>query len=124
MFVIVRNRNRLSDVVRAADQIGNNRRAPLSRQFDTALPSTRIQQFPRTLIVELAALDGAIVLSNQGELLAYGAVLEPKRRGKVDAEEGSRTKAAIGASNYGLAIKVSSDGDITVYVRGKEFIRV
>ncbi len=124
MFVIVRNTNRLSEVVRAADQIGNNRRAPLSRQFDVALPSTRIQQFPRTLIVELAALDGAIVLSNQGELLAYGAVLEPKRRGKVDVEEGSRTKAAIGASNYGLAIKVSSDGDITIYVRGKEFIRV
>jgi hypothetical protein len=124
MFVIVRNKNRLSDLVRAADQIGNDRRAPISKQFDTALPPRRIQQFPRTLIVELAALDGAIVLSNQGELLAYGAVLEPKRRGKVDAEEGSRTKAAIGASNYGLVIKVSSDGDLTVYVRGREFIRV
>ena len=124
MFVIVRNRNRLSDVVRAPDLIGNDKRAALSKQFDMALPARRIQGFPRTLIVELAALDGAIVLSNQGELLAYGAVLEPKQRGKVDAEEGSRTKAAIGASNYGLAVKVSSDGDITVYVRGEEFIRV
>jgi hypothetical protein len=124
MFVIVRNRNNLSEVVRAPDQIGNTDRAALSKEFDSALPKKRIQQFPRTLIVELAALDGAIVLSNQGEFLAYGAVLEPKRRGRVDAEEGSRTKAAIGASNYGLAIKVSSDGDITVYVKGREFIRI
>jgi acylphosphatase len=37
----------------------------------------------------------------------------------VRAAEGSRTKAAIGASNYGLAIKISSDGDITVYAAGK-----
>jgi hypothetical protein len=124
MFVLLRNRGNVSAVVRAADQIGHRRRAALSRQFDAALPGSRIQNLPRSLVIELAALDGAIVLSNQGELLAYGAVLEPARRGRIDAEEGSRTKAAIGASNYGLAVKISSDGDITVYVRGKEFIRV
>lgn len=43
---------------------------------------------------------------------------------KDNVDEGSRTKAAIGASNYGLSLKVSSDGDITVYVGGKELIRV
>ena len=124
MFVVLRNSARLSQVVRAADQIGHPKRGALSKQFDAALPARRIQDLPRTLILELAALDGAIVLSNQGALRAYGAVLEPKRRGRIDAEEGSRTKAAIGASNYGLAVKISSDGDITVYARGKEFIRV
>jgi hypothetical protein len=124
MFVLLRNRSKISEVVRAADRIDHPKRAPLSRQFDAALPGRRIQNLPRALIIELAALDGAVVLSNQGELLAYGAVLEPVRRGRIDAAEGSRTKAAIGASNYGLAVKISSDGDITVYVRGKEFIRV
>jgi len=124
MFVLLRNRTTISEVVRTADQIGHASRSALSRQFDTALPARRIQDLPRALIIELAALDGAVVLSNQGELLAYGAVLEPTRKGRIDAEEGSRTKAAIGASNYGLAVKISSDGDITVYVRGKEFIRV
>jgi DNA integrity scanning protein DisA with diadenylate cyclase activity len=69
-------------------------------------------------------LDGAIVLTNQGELRGYGAVLEPRRRGRIEAEEGSRTKAAVGASIYGLAVKVSSDGGITVYARGKELISV
>lgn len=102
MFVLLRNRQNISAVVRAADQIGHRRRAALSRQFDSALPGSRIQDLPRALVIELSALDGAIVLSNQGELLAYGAVLEPALRGRIDAEEGSRTKAAIGASNYGL----------------------
>ena len=74
--------------------------------------------------MELASLDGAVVLDNMGKVLAYGAVLQPKKAGKLRGTEGSRTKAAIGASNYGLALKVSSDGDITVYHEGKEFIRV
>ena len=75
-------------------------------------------------LVELAALDGAIVLANDGEILAYSAVLSPKKAGRVRGTEGSRTKAAIGASNYGLAIKISSDGDIDVYHEGKSFMRV
>jgi DNA integrity scanning protein DisA with diadenylate cyclase activity len=73
---------------------------------------------------ELAGLDGAIVLSNSGELLAYGAVLRPRRSGRIRGHEGSRTKAAVGASLYGLAVKVSVDGDITVFSKGKEFLTV
>jgi len=95
-------------------------RSLLDATFDTALG----ELIPRAVAVELAALDGAVVLSNQGMLLAYGAVLDPKRRGRVGAEEGSRTKAAIGASYCGVAVKVSSDGDITVFLNGKAFIKV
>ena len=64
------------------------------------------------------------MVNNHGHLMAYGAVLQPKRKGRADAEEGSRTNAAIGASFYGLAVKVSSDGDIVVFVGGEEFLRV
>ena len=69
-------------------------------------------------------MDGAVVLDNSGRIRAYGAVLQPKKTGKLRGTEGSRTKAAIGASNYGLAVKISSDGDISVYYKGSEFIRV
>ena len=65
-----------------------------------------------------------VVLDNGGRILAYGAVLDPKKKGRLRGTEGSRTKAAIGASNYGLAIKISSDGDITVYHDGEKFIRM
>ena len=79
---------------------------------------------PRSVAVELASLDGAVVLNNSGRIVAYGAVLTPKRAGALRATEGSRTKAAIGASNYGLSLKISSDGGITVYHDGKQFIEV
>ncbi len=124
LFVILRNRQRIDQLVRAPDRVGHSDRPVLNAEFDDALPGSRIQSMPRSVVVELAALDGALVLNNHGEVLAYGAILNPKRRGKADAEEGSRTKAAIGASNYGLAVKVSSDGDITLFVGGKKFIRV
>ncbi len=63
-------------------------------------------------------------MENSGRILAYGAVLRPKKQGTLKGSEGSRTKAAIGASNYGVAVKISSDGEIAVYHSGKEFIRM
>ena len=70
------------------------------------------------------SLDGAVVLNNKGDVLAYGAILAPKKKGRISGTEGSRSKAAIGASNYGLAIKVSSDSEITVYVAGNKLIAI
>jgi hypothetical protein len=124
LFVILRNQQRLHDIARPSDCIGGAKREPLHQAFDKALPARRIQDLPRSIVVELAALDGAVVLSNQGKILAYGAVLQPKKRGKIGKEEGSRTKAAVGASNYGLAVKVSSDGEVAVFVEGREFMTV
>ncbi len=124
LFVILRNQGNLHDLVRSGDGIDDPNRSAREKAFDRALPSRLLPQLPRSLVAELAALDGAIVLSNSGRILAYGAVLEPKRKGKIAAAEGSRTKAAIGASKYGIAIKISSDGDITVYVDGANFIHL
>jgi DNA integrity scanning protein DisA with diadenylate cyclase activity len=124
LFVVLRNRQNLGKLVRAPDQIGHSRRTALNREFDDALPSMSILSLPRSVLVELSALDGAVVVDNQGNLLAYGAVLTPEAKGRADAAEGSRSKAAIGASNYGLAVKISAHGDIAVFVRGREFIKV
>jgi DNA integrity scanning protein DisA with diadenylate cyclase activity len=110
--------------VKHGDAIGDNNRGTTDREFDAFLNDHTIQSLPRAVAVELASLDGAVVLDNSGRILAYGAVLQPKKAGKLRGTEGSRTKAAIGASNYGLAVKVSSDGDISVYSKGSEFIRV
>jgi DisA bacterial checkpoint controller nucleotide-binding len=124
LFIVLRDKRRLHDFVRPGDALSDAKRLPVDNDFDQSLPSKSILTIPRNLTVELAALDGAIVLSNEGNLLAYAAVLAPKKRGSVSKEEGSRTKAAIGSSKYGLAIKVSSDGDISIYAKGKKFIQI
>jgi hypothetical protein len=122
LFMMLHNRKYLREVVRVGDAIGDSRRTPTDKEFDRVIGEHNIQSLPRVVVVELASLDGAIVLDNSGRIRAYGAVLQPKKAGRFRGTEGSRTKAAIGASKYGLAVKISSDGDITVYYEGKEFI--
>lgn len=124
MFVILHNRQHLRKIVKYGDAIGDDNRGATDREFDEFLTGHTIQSLPRAVAVELASLDGAVVLDNSGHILAYGAVLQPKKSGKLRGTEGSRAKAAIGASNYGLAVKISSDGDIAVYSKGSEFIHV
>lgn len=122
LFVVLRNQHSLRRIVRHGDAIGDSGRPGLDASFDEVLGDLYVQTSPRMIVAELAALDGAVVMANTGRILAYGAVLDPQRKGRVRAAEGSRTKAAIGASNYGLAVKISSDGDITVYLAGKQLI--
>ena len=124
LFVVLRNRKHRRCVVRSGDAVGDSSRQKADREFDNIVRSQKIQTLPRAIAAELASLDGAVVLDNGGRILAYGAVLDPKKKGRLRGTEGSRTKAAIGASNYGLAIKISSDGDITVYHDGEKFIRM
>lgn len=123
LFVVLRNRHNLREIVRGGDASYDTGRAPADLAFDSALNSSR-GIIPRSVMVELASLDGAIVLDNSARILAYGAVLRPRRTGRLHGSEGSRTKAAIGASHYGMSVKVSSDGDITVYHGGEQFISI
>jgi hypothetical protein len=120
MLVVLRRRSDLREIVRAGDAIADDTRDPIDAAFDSALPGSKIQSTPRRIAAELAGIDGAVVVASSGELLAYGAVLQPKKRGKISATEGSRSKAAIGASNYGVVVKISADGGITVFHKGDE----
>ena len=124
LFVVLHRKTAIHEIVRAGDAIGDPKRAPADAEFDRVVGRHKMQSLPRSVAVELASLDGAVVLANSGEILAYGAVLQPKRAGHTSGAEGSRTKAAIGASNYCLAVKVSSDGDISVYHHGEKFISI
>jgi hypothetical protein len=67
-------------------------------------------------LARLAVLDGATVVDRDGRLLAYGAIV-----GSADSEhEGARTAAAKSLSNIALVVlKVSADGDITVFRQGR-----
>jgi len=124
LILILRSRRNVSQVVRAGDAMGDDRRPGVDNAFDQALLSRDVTALPLSVLSELTSLDGAIVVANNGQLLAYGAVLQPKRTTGTSKAEGARTKAAIGASHYGISIKVSSDGDITFYKGGEPFLAI
>ena len=110
--------------MQSGDSIQDRDRDPRVHALDLALPGKYIDGLSRRVLVGLASLDGALVLANSGEILAYSAILRPRRQGTIKRTEGARTKAAIGASLYGLAVKISSDGDIVVYSKGEPALSV
>lgn len=67
-------------------------------------------------LARLATLDGATVLDRQGKLIAYGAIVTST--GSQD--EGARTAAAKTLSKTAeVVLKISADGDITVFRHGE-----
>jgi hypothetical protein len=75
-----------------------------------------------TVFAALASLDGATVVDRTGHLLAAGAILrhpETDDLQPVGIIEGARTTAAIAASRFGPVLKVSEDGVITFFDRGR-----
>lgn len=67
-------------------------------------------------LARLAALDGATILDRQGNLIAYGAIVSSSD----SQHEGARTAAATTLSETAqIVLKVSADGDITVFRGGK-----
>ncbi len=89
-------------------------------QFHRILPTDNVVQLGSSFLAMLAAIDGATLIHQNGQLLAYGAVV-PSRPG---GSEGARSAAARQLSNNGFVIKVSADGPITLYARGAEVFEV
>lgn len=74
----------------------------------------KFHEVSRTIRQELAAIDGALVLSGDGTVLAIGAIL--KIEGVVIGRTtGGRSVAAQTLARYGYGIKVSADGQIQAW---------
>jgi len=69
----------------------------------------------------IAGLDGAVVTDLDGRLLTFGAILRIGADAlKVPrAVEGARTLAALAASYHGPVLKVSEDGYLTMFLKGR-----
>ena len=69
----------------------------------------------------LLTIDGAVILDSSFNLLTFGELI------KLDSEGtdfGARTNAAISASSYAIAIKISEDGEVTMYDDRKVVIKI
>lgn len=69
-------------------------------------------------ILGLLSSDGLTVFSNVGKVLDCGSIIDLSG-GACKITGGGRTQAAAVASHYGVAIKVSEDGPISVYEKGE-----
>jgi hypothetical protein len=92
------------------------------RKLFYLLREKRVGNLSPAMLGTLAAIDGAVVLDATGAVLAFGAILRHYHEG-VNSEarrpEGGRSLAALAASNFGRALKVSEDGILSFYEHGR-----
>jgi hypothetical protein len=62
--------------------------------------------------------DGLTTISRSGTILGAGEIIDLQAGSSGQISGGGRTQAAVSASRFGLAIKVSEDGPITIFKDG------
>jgi hypothetical protein len=67
--------------------------------------------------------DGLTTINRSGTILSAGDIIDLQTNQFEQVSGGGRTQAAISASKFGLAIKVSEDGPITIFKDGVLQIR-
>ncbi len=118
IFAIVDDPSQLDDIVAIKDRYDLRDESDI----EAMRPETRLHHLidagdmDDQTLARLGALDGATVVDREGRLLAYGAIIN-----SADSQyEGARTAAAKSLSLRALAVlKVSEDGDITVFRHGR-----
>lgn len=116
LLIVLGSRRRLPTVLASeADRISSAERSGPERALDRSLLQRSIHKADRRVVRDIASVDGALIVDRSGSILAYGAMVNLAS----SASQGARTRAALGASHHGLAIKIGADGDIAFYQAGK-----
>ena len=74
-----------------------------------------------SVLEAIASVDGAVVTDQEGRLITFGAILRiaPDALGLGRAVQGARTLAGLAASLHGPVLKVSEDGYLTMFLKGR-----
>jgi hypothetical protein len=99
----------------SADDLLSNKSTVKTKVVAKLLGAKKFQNLDRRLRRELAAIDGATIISNDGSVLAVGAIL----RIPGGSTGGGRRAAAQELGKLGLGIKVSQDGGIVGFRLGR-----
>jgi hypothetical protein len=75
-------------------------------------------------IIGLLTSDGMTTISKAGKVSSSGEIIDISNAAKDKPAGGGRTHAAVAASTYGLSIKVSEDGPISVFRDGTLIIKM
>jgi len=124
LFVVLDDAAMVHQLISAGDLL----RAAPSPEDDESLAKRRFHyllrdqdalRLPLSVLESVARIDGAIVLDQEANLLAFGAILQNTIAGVSVPGEGSRTAAAVAASHFGAVLKVSEDGIVSHYRGGQ-----
>ena len=74
--------------------------------------------------IGVLASDGLTTISKTGQLLSCGDILDLGGRPTSAVSGGGRSQAARAASAFGLAIKVSEDGPLSIYKNGTLLVSI
>ncbi len=75
-------------------------------------------------VLGLLASDGLTTISKAGTVLGCGDIIDIAPSGGLNVQGGGRTQAAIAASQFGLAIKISEDGPVSIFRNGARLIQL
>jgi len=80
-----------------------------------------LSELEPAVLESIASLDGAVVVDQDGRLITFGAILRiaPEALDLGRAFQGARTLAGQAASLHGPVLKVSEDGYLTMFLRGR-----
>lgn len=123
LFVVVESQELLPSLIDKSQEPHHESRAISDLGLDrTLLRGYRdVTKLPRDVLVDLAGLDGAVITSAAGRVLAYGAIIKLSPEGGASSR-GARWQACLEASRFGIALMVSADGAISIVARGKQIL--
>jgi len=113
LFGVLKPDSDVGEYVSEHDLVG-----PKGRGFLSAMRKVALSDFSRPVIAAFAGIDGAMVVDSKGHLISIGAIVRAGAS-SASSDAGARTRAACRLSETGIALKVSSDGDVSLFVDGK-----
>jgi len=91
--------------------------APVEALYSRLFLGRKLCDLSPQLMCNAAALDGAVVIDGNGIVRGIGCIFETGR--KRTAAKGARTRAALFASKDGVVLKISQDGEMSIYRNGE-----
>jgi hypothetical protein len=118
LFVVLNDAAAVRHLLAPEDLLENTSAPKLTKaRVHYLLSGKSLLELDLEVLQSVARIDGGIVLDRAGRLLAFGAIL--RHAGEpLAAQEGGRTTAAMHASRFGLALKISEDGIVSFYQSG------
>jgi hypothetical protein len=110
---------------RMADQVNGTLRESLRGL-------SMVNEEQRQVITAAAGTDGATILTSGGRIVDIACMIKTPSQEKLSSVgldhlrtfPGSRSTAAWNASLFGVVVKISEDGPISIWKAGKEIARV